>query len=231
MKHPFKLAAVAGLLVGAIQAQAQSVIYTFSDNTSDGWVDSGFGSSPASSVSSITGNNYIFVPLNAGAFQVANVSSGDPSSALYQAMQAASVDPAGYNLSYNYYIDTSTFGGSPGTFLQLGTFVNAGNSQYFQDFPATPEVQLSGAQLASGDVFSGTVTINMGAAGFGLNPTNTFYRLGLIENGNGGSLVGVNFTDISISPVPEPSGLWLLGLAAPAWWIMRRRHSTRRQAV
>jgi hypothetical protein len=163
-------------------------------------------------------------------FQVGNVSSGDSSTALYQAMQAAALNPSGYNISYNYYINTSTFGSTPPTFLQLGTFVNGGNGQYFQDFSTPNEVQFSGSQLASGQVFQGTVTINMGAVGFDLNPTNSFYRLGLIENGNNGGTspsIGVYFTDISVTPVPEPALLSFLGLGATGWWMMRRRQSTR----
>ncbi len=224
MKHHFSLAAAIALLVGSIQAQAQSVIYNFSDNTSDGWALGGFSGSPAATVSTIGGNNYIFAPLGSS-FQVANVSSGDSSSALFQAMQAAALNPSGYDISYNYYFDTSTFGATPPSFLQLGTFVNGGNGQYFQDFSTPNEVQFNGSQLSSGQVFQGSVTINMGTVGFALNPTNNFYRLGLIENGNNGassSSIGVYFTGISITPVPEPSLACLFGLGATGWWIRRR---------
>lgn len=224
MKHLHSIAALVGILF-VVHAQGQSVVYNFSDGTSDGWANSGFGGSPASPVSNIGGNNYIFVPLGSS-FQVANVSSGDPTSAFYQAMQAAAADPSGYDISYNYYFDTSTFGSTPPTFLQLGTFVNGGNGQYFQDFSTPNEVQFSGSQLASGQVFEGTVTINMGAVGFALNPTNNFYRLGLIENGNNGSsssAIGVYFTGISIAPVPEPSVLCLFGLGVAGLWMRNRR--------
>jgi hypothetical protein len=47
--------------------------------------------------------------------------------------------------------------------------------------------------------------------------------LGFIENGDGTAPVGVYFTDISVAPVPEPSSFALVGLAAPAFWMMRRR--------
>jgi hypothetical protein len=233
MKHSLKLAAVVALLVGATQAHGQSVVYNFSDNTSDGWALSGFGGTPPASVSTIGGNNYIFVPLvtpSAGTFQVANVSTSDPTSALYQAMQAAAMNPAGYNISYSYYIDTSMFGATPPTFLQLGTYVNGGNGQYFQDFSTPNEVQFNGTQLASGGVLQGTVTVNMGALGFALSPTNTFYRLGLIENGNNGSTspsIGVYYTGISVTAVPEPALVSLLGLAGAGFWTMRRRFARR----
>jgi hypothetical protein len=230
MKHLYSFAALAGLLFG-VQAFGQSVVYNFSDGTSDGWASSGFSGSPASSVSNILGNNYIFAPLGSS-FQVANVSSGDPTSAFYQAMQAAGANPSGYDISYNYYFDTSTFGPTPPSFLQLGTFVNGGNGQYFQDFSTPNEVQFNGSQLASGQVFQGTVTFNMGTAGFALNPTNNFYRLGLIENGNNGasaSAIGVYLTDISITAVPEPSVLCLFGLGATGLWMRRRLN--RRAAV
>src|SRR5579871_3187482 len=130
MKYHISSAALAGLLFAAIQAQGQSVIYNFTDGTSDGWANAGFSGSPAAPVSTIGGNNYIFAPLvtpGGGTFQVANVSTGDSTTALYQAMQAAAMNPSGYDISYNYYIDTSTFGSTPPTFLQLGTYVNGGN--------------------------------------------------------------------------------------------------------
>ena len=56
-------AAVALLGLGAIQAQAQSVTFNFTDGTSDGWAAGGFSSSPALGVVNISGNNYITVPI------------------------------------------------------------------------------------------------------------------------------------------------------------------------
>jgi hypothetical protein len=214
-------AAVALLGLGAIQAQGQSVLYNFSDGTSDGWANAGFSGTPLPAVQNIGGQNYIVLPL--GGFQVANVSTGNTSSALFQALQAAAANPAGYDISYNYYINTAGFSGT--TFLQFGTFVNEGNGYYAQDYGSPNEVQLSGAQTASGQVFQGTVTVNMATAGFtGMSPTDTFYRLGLIENANG-SGVAVDVTDISVSPVPEPASLALfgLGLAAGTAFLRRRK--------
>jgi hypothetical protein len=46
------MAAVA-IGLGAIQAQGVSFTFNFADNTSDGWVNGGFASSPAASVVSI----------------------------------------------------------------------------------------------------------------------------------------------------------------------------------
>lgn len=220
MKKPLRLAALAILVIGAIQAQGQGVIYNFTDNTSDGWVNSGFGSTPASPVSAIGGVNYIFVPL--GGFQVANVSAGADGSDFYKAMQAAAANPSGYTLSYNWLVDTSTFGASSGTFLQIGTFVNSGSGFYAQD---ANEAQLTGTQLSSGQMISGHVSVNMAAVGYNMPAADTFFRLGLIENGDGTAPpVGVYFSGISVTPVPEPTLLSLLGLAAPAWWMIRRRN-------
>ena len=221
-KSSLILAPLIALVFAAIQAPAQSVNFNFTDNTSDGWLLGGFSSPPTgtpASVSTISGQNYIFIPI--GGFQVANVSSGANGSDFYNAMQAAAINPNGYTLSYNWRVDTSTFGANSGTFLQIGTFVNTGSGYYAQH---TSEVQLNGTQLASGQVFSGTVTENVGASGFAMPAADTFFRLGLIENGDGTSPVGVYFTDISVSPVPEPSSLslFILGVV-PAFWMMRRR--------
>ena len=225
-KSSLIVTSLAALVFIAIEAPAQSVTFNFADNAADGWLLGGFSSPPGTppSVSSISGKNYIFIPL--GGFQVANVSSGANGSDFYNAMQAAAINPNGYTLSYTWRVDTSTFGANSGSFLQIGTFVNTGSGYYSQH---TSEVQLNGTQVASGQVFTGTVTENMGASGFDMPDSDTFFRLGLIENGDGNSPVGVYFTDISISPVPEPSSLSLFVLgSAPAFWMMRRRRLANR---
>jgi hypothetical protein len=215
-------AAVALLGLGAIQAQGQSVDYNFSDGNADGWSNSGFGTSPIPAISNIGGVNYMFIPL--GGFQAANVATGNSfnSATFSAAMAAAAANPAGYNISYDYYVNTATFSGA--TFLQLGTFVNTGSGYYAQDYSLPNEVQLNGTQLASGQVFQGQVTINMAAVGFNMPPADTFFRLGLIENGNGTG-VGVYYSSISVSPVPEPASLVLfgLGLAAGTAFLRRRK--------
>ena len=218
--------AIALLGLGVIAAQAQSITYTFADSTSDGWANSGFGNSPASSVSNIGGQNYIFVPFTG--FQSANNASGYTGNlANFNAtMQAALLNPAGFDISYNYYLNTAGF--SNATFLQLGVYVNTGTGYYQQDYSTPNQVSFNGAQLASGGVFQGTVTENM--ATMGVNDANagteTFWRLGLIENtGSGTSGVGVYYTGISVYAVPEPGTLSLcgLGLAAGAAFFRRRK--------
>jgi hypothetical protein len=226
MKHiiPFGLATVVALSLGAIQAQAQSVTFNFSDATADGFVNGGFSSSPASTVVNIGGNNYISIPI--GGFQVANVNSGTvsgtPAATFNSAYFAALNNPAGYDLSYNYYIDTSTFTTS-GTYLQVGAFVNPGSGYYNQEYGSPNGLQLNGTQVASGSVFQGTVTVPFTVFGTDANAaTETSFRLGLIENGDGTG-VKVNFTDISITPVPEPTTLALVGFGAAGLLAFRRR--------
>jgi hypothetical protein len=219
-------AAVALLGLGAIQAQAQSVTFNFTDGTSDGWSAGGFSDSTALGVVNIGGNNYISVPI--GGFQVANVATGNTSSALFQAMAAAAANPAGYVLSYDWSVNTATFTGATiNSYLQVGAFVNDGTGDYSQDFGSVKEVQLSGAQLTSGSVIQGAVSVNMGAAGLLLpTPGQTFYRLGLIENGDSGVPYVVDFTDISVAPVtavPEPASFGLCGLVLAAGTTLIRR--------
>jgi hypothetical protein len=143
-------AAVSLFGLGVIQTHAQSVTFNFTDGTSDGWANAGFGASPLAAVQNIGGINYISVPL--GGFQVANVASGYAGnlSTFTATMAAAAANPAGYDISYNYYINTANFVGA--TYLQVGTFVNSGSGYYNQDYGSPNELQLNGTQLASGAV-------------------------------------------------------------------------------
>jgi hypothetical protein len=229
MRRSIALAALAALALGGAQASAQSATSTFESATDEGW-GTGFGNDASASFAIVNhgppgnGTNYMRVPL--GGFQVAGheASGADP---FLAAMQAAADNEAGYALSYDYYIDTSLItGADPNTsFLQLGTYVNAGNGFYAQHFPgAGKEVELSGTQLASGQIFTGHVDVPMTV--FGDMPSaQTFWRPGLIANGGGGAMSGVviDFDNVSVHPIPEPASIALLGLAVPALATRRRR--------
>lgn len=221
MRQLFRVAAVAALLFGAGRASAVSVTYDFEDGT-----DQGFGNkfsddaSAAFPVVNIGGSNRMEV-LRDGGFQEAERTTGNAADPLYQAMLAASGDEAGYEISYDYHIDTSAWGAGAGNFLQLGTYVNTGSGYYAQNFGAVKEVELNGAQLASGQVFSGTVTQTFADKGFDLPAGQTFFRLGLIINGDGAAQT-VYFDNVSVRPVPEPGALALLGLVPPALALRRR---------
>jgi hypothetical protein len=220
------LTAVAVCLgLAVIQAQAQSIEYTFSDGTSDGWANAGFSSSPVATVSTIGGQNYVYIPYVG--FQSGNDASDSPGNlaGFNAAMSAALNNPSGYDISYTYYINTATFSGA--TFLQLGTFLNTGTGYYSQDYSTPNEVSFNGTQLASGQVFTGTVNLNVGSV-FSSDAnaaTDTYFRLGLIENtGSGTTGVGVYYTDISVTPVPEPATLSLCGVGlASGLMFLRRR--------
>src|SRR5688572_8643433 len=125
MQPVSRTAAFAALVLGvATISSAQSVTFDFQDNT-----DQGFGhkfaddASEAFPIDNIGGSLRMRVLRN-GDFQEAEHASGNPTSPFVLAMIAASVDETLYEISYDYYIDTSTWGANAGSFLQLGTYVN-----------------------------------------------------------------------------------------------------------
>jgi hypothetical protein len=222
MVRVIRMAAIAALALGASNAFAQSVTFNFEDLT-----DQGFGhkfsddASETFPIVNIGGSNRMQVLRN-GDFQEADHSEGATGSNFYNTMVAAAANEAGYQVSYDYYIDTAGWGAGAGNFMQLGSYVNTGSGYYAQNFGAVKEVELTGAQLASGQVFQGTVTYNMAAVGFNMPAADTFFRWGMIINGDGAAQT-VHYDNISITPVPEPTSMAVLGLALPAMMIRRRR--------
>jgi hypothetical protein len=206
--HVFGLATLVALCCGAL-ASAQSVTYNFEDGTDQGF-GAGFGddASKTFNIVNIGGSNRMEVPL--GGFQVAGRQTGNPADPEYQILSAASVNESLATLSYDWYVDTSA--GGYGSFLQLGTYLNTGSGYYAQDFPGSgKEVELNGAQLGSGQVFSGTVSFPLSSKGYDIPLAETFFRFGLIENGDGTN-VKVYYDNVTLSLVPEPASMALLGL-------------------
>ena len=225
-------AAFAALLLAAASASAQTAVFDFEDGTDQGW-GSAFGPDDASQIHPIVnigGSNRMEVARTG--FQVASInSSANP---FLAAINTAVANPGLSTISYDWYIDTSA--GGYGTFLQVGTYVNAGNAPdfpYTQDFPdpGIKDIELGGDQLASGGVFSGTVSELLSAKAYNLgNPlfqNAPTYRFGLIINTNAPTPTNVKvyFDNITITGVPEPATLALIGLAIPALIGVRRRRS------
>jgi len=219
------LATIAALTICAIRSDAQSITFDFQDGTDQGF-GAGFGNDASKTFPIVNiGGSLRMAIARTGAFQEAGRQSVG-SDAFLAAMNAATANPSGYLISYDWYVDTSLSPGNYGTYLQIGTFINAGSGAYTQDFPGTgKDVELNGAQLASGQVFSGTVSETLTQKYGALDPgflAQSFMRFGLIMNGDG-SAATVYFDNISITPIPEPTVLSLLGLALPAVWFIRRR--------
>ena len=224
----FVIAGVA--LCAAATASAQSVSFNFEDGTDQGWGNP-FSADPADAVkipvANIGGSNRIKI-VRDGSFQEIGRRSFNTTEPFHLTMNAAAADEANYVISYDYYVDTST--GGFGSFLQLGTYVNAADGYYAQDFPGPgKDLELNGGQLASGSVFSGTVTETFAAKGFNLAPGASQYELGFVLNGDSAAGQGIVYIDnIRIGLVPEPATMAVLGLALPAVLLRRRRSQSAR---
>jgi hypothetical protein len=227
MHRVLGVATIAALLLctAATGASAESITFNFEDGTDQGWgnpFSADAGNTVNIPIANVAGSNRMKV-VRDGSFQEVGRRSFNTTDAFHQAMNAAAANEGGYRISYDYYVDTST--GGFGTFLQLGTYVNAGDGYYNQDFPNTgKDLELNGDQLASGNVFSGTVSETFAAKGYNLTPGLGEYELGIIINGNSSPGAGIVYIDnVTISPVPEPASLALFGLALPALLLRRRR--------
>jgi hypothetical protein len=207
--------------LGATHASAQSVTFDFEDGTDQGWGNKFSDGSATFPIVNIGGSQRMEVVRN-GDFQEAERNAGNDGSAFYNSMAAAAAAEAVYRISYDYYIDTANWGANAGTYMQLGTYVNSGSGYYAQDFNPPRDLEMTGADVASGLVFQGTVSETFAAKGYDIPAADTFFRLGLIINGDG-SAQRAYFDNITVSRGPEPTTVGLAGLAVAALGLARRR--------
>jgi hypothetical protein len=205
------------------------IVFDFETGGDQGWGNP-FSADPANTVmltvENVGGSNRLRA-IRDGSFQEVARRSHSQVDPFHLAMAAAAVNDGLATISYDWYVDTSP--GTYGSFLQLGTYYNTDNGFYDQDFPnAGKDVELDGAQLASGQVFSGTVAETLSVKGVDLPIGDTGYELGFIVNGDGpAGGQRVYFDNVRISIIPEPASLALAGLAATAIAMMRRRSAVR----
>ncbi len=218
----FGTAMAAAFVLAGASASAQTFSFDFEDGTDQGF-GSPFGSDAGQENPIVNiGGSLRMEVLRDGGFQETDYGSAD--AGWLAAFNAAVAAPSLYEISYDWYVDTSL--GDYGGFLQLGTYINGGSPafSYTQDFPGTAkDVELDGTQLGSGSVFSGTVTETLTDKYGAIDPGflgSDFGRLGFIINGDGADAT-VYFDNIVVRPVPEPASLGLLALGGAL--LARRR--------
>ena len=123
------------LLLVPSRATAQSATINFEDGTDDGF-GLKFSNDASASFPIVTiGGSKRMEILRTGAFQEADVGTGNTSSdPLFKALAAAAANPAGYKLSYDWYIDTSLSPGNYGSFLQVGSLRESGQRRVHARF-------------------------------------------------------------------------------------------------
>ena len=207
------------LTVVQIQAAPQSIVFDFEDGTDQGWGNA-FSADPNDAVmlpiEFISGSNRLGV-IRDGSFQEVSRrnADGDVNDPFFNLMGVVASNEADFNVSFDYYIDTAV---SDGNFLQLGAFMNDGSGAYAQ---VESLVELGGGELASGDVFAGTISSSLADFGFDYVEGQSAYEFGFIVNGDGNQTVWIDNVSIASSAIPEPGSfgvLAILGLAG-----LRRR--------
>src|SRR4051812_14284895 len=122
MRHFLRAAAVVGLVFGATEAASAAGVFYFLTGTGQGW-GTAFGNDASANftVASVGGSQRMLVP-NTDGFQEAGFGTGNTSDPFFQAIAAAAANPAGYQVSYDWYLDTTQVTGA--SFMQLASFVN-----------------------------------------------------------------------------------------------------------
>jgi hypothetical protein len=217
-------AALAALLVIGAPTFGQTVVFDFEDGT-----DQGFGGSfdnmdtVTFPIVDIGGSMRMAVLATNGFQETSRMGDDNP---FVAAMNLAMANPTLSTISYDWYVDTS-LATNPGGFLELGTYINAGSGAYAQN---GNQAQLSGAELGSGGVFSGTISQTFSEMFGALDPgflNQTFHRLGLIVNNdevmdpNPALDLTVYYDNVTINAIPEPASLGLLLIGGLC--LLRRR--------
>jgi hypothetical protein len=236
MKTYIKTLAILSVLALATSVQAQ-VIGSWLGSDSDGWIDWSGGQNPVLSYSKYS----LVSGVVPGYSQSLQLQESGWNQSLSIKLENNSPDQAYFFADQLLSVTWSIPAGTGGGYEQLwGLYINGGGGYGFTLQPAS-EVSITGSGETSGtgselDFWSGspmqTQTVTWNYSGIlaaleadGNGPSSGYIELIFTSNSGGGAPNTFYFDQVTLSQVPEPTSLALIGLGAASLFWLRRKNS------
>jgi hypothetical protein len=228
------IAAVSGL---AVATQAQVTIGSWQDYTDNGWIDWGNGQSITSAANLAPAGSYSFQDGVVPGYDTSlRVERSGWSQSLAIKLEYTPGDMAAFmnnnQLTFTFSVNA---GAATSGWDQINSLViNAPgwgfNQVPWADFTATGDQAANGAMpnfyfWGQGGELSQTVTVDYSSILPLISANPGYIELIFTTNNGGGAPDYLDFNNVVLSTVPEPSTLALIGLGAAGLFWLRRKNS------